>query len=47
MKPESWEERNGGPEKEKKSFIKSVCRIKSGGQQHFFLHIKDVNITLN
>jgi hypothetical protein len=47
MKPESWEERNGGPEKEKKSFIKSVCRIKSGGQQHFFLHIKDVNIILN
>ena len=47
MKPESWEESNGGPEKEKKSFIKSVCHIKSGGQQHFFLHIKDVNITLN
>ena len=32
---------------ERKLFIKNVCPIKSGGQQHFFLHIKDVNIILN
>ena len=33
--------------KREELFIKNVCPIKSGGQQHFFQHIKDVNITLN
>ena len=36
-----------GQEKERKLFIKNVCLIKSGGQQRFFLHIKDVNIILS
>ena len=40
-------EMKNGQEKERKLFIKNVCLIKSGGQQRFFLHIKDVNITLN
>ena len=33
--------------KERKLFIKNVCLIKSGGQQRFFLHIKDANIILS
>ena len=37
----------GGNEKWRKLFIKNVCLIKSGGQQRFFLHIKDVNIILS
>ena len=40
-------ERKNGQEKERKLFIKNVCLIKSGGQQHFFRNIKDVNIILN
>ena len=37
----------GGKEKERNLFIKNVCLIKSGGQQRFFLHIKDANIILS
>lgn len=33
--------------KREEIIYKKRRRIKSGGQQHFFLHIKDVNITLN
>jgi len=47
MMQEFWVERKSGLEKEKKLFIKNVCRIKSGGQQRFFQNIKDVNIILS
>ena len=47
MRQGFWVEMTNGQEKERKLFIKNVCPIKSGGQQHFFLHIKDVNIILN
>ena len=47
MRPGFWVEMKNGQEKERKLFIKNVCLIKSGGQQRFFLYIKDVNIILN
>ena len=47
MRQGFWVEMKNGQEKERKLFIKNVCLIKSGGQQRFFLHIKDVNIILN
>ena len=47
IKPGFWVEMKNGQEKERKLFIKNVCLIKSGGQQRFFLHIKDANIILS
>ena len=46
MRPGFWVEMKNGQEKERKLFIKNVCLIKSGGQQRFFLHIKDANICI-
>lgn len=43
-KPEFWAEKKGGSGKERKSYIKNVCLIRSGGQQRFFRNTKDANI---
>lgn len=39
--------KENGSGKERKSYIKNVCLIRSGGQQRFFRNTKDANITLN